>query len=149
MTIWDKIKFWFLFNQDKIVLVAVILLIPLFFIMMDYQYDKEKPINYDRYLGRTKLIKLEYKELFGPATYGSSKPVLNGLEIQFQYLVNSVQYSNTIFIDSHGRSKIKDYIYENQKDSLEVCYDITYPNESRLHVKQKKFNLPKIKELYK
>ncbi|MBV6655740.1 MAG: hypothetical protein KI786_18360, partial [Mameliella sp.] len=102
------------------------------------QYDKENPIDYDRYSGVAELTALEYEALFGPAMYGSAEPVLNGFYVGYQYFVNGITYSNTLYIDSREKAAIKHYVRKQQKDSLEVCYDIVRPDHSRLRVKQRK-----------
>ena len=141
MTRLDKLYIWYLANKDKFVTIIFIMIFPMFFLFMNNQYDKEKSIDYNKYSGTSKLISLDYKELYGTAMYGDSKPVLNGINVKFEYFVNDIKYSNTIFVNNLAKSKIKSYIYKNQKDSLEVCYNIINPKHSELKIKQRKFDL--------
>ena len=129
---------WIHLNKNKLffafLFLGVLLLGNLFIIRPSTEIDVHKPL----YPLTNDILHISYKELYGLPALDSSTPILNGIELTFQYKVKNEIFENEIFIPLEKlNNDLIELINSEAFDKIKVSYLPNHPKKSKVFIKDK------------
>lgn len=93
-------------------------------------------IDYSKLPGKTDVLRISYRNLYGLPNENSSRPKLNGVEFEYSYAVDGLELEKKVFFSKNLDRRLMHFIDANQIDSIIVRYDLEQPSKSIIKVRE-------------